>query len=115
AAATGHLVLSTLHTVDATETVNRILGYFEGHQQKQIRMQLAAVLKVVISQRLVSRKDGEGLLPACEILLNTARVRELIEKPELTPEIHACIEEGHAAYGMQTFDQSLLELLNKDL
>lgn len=115
AAATGHLVLSTLHTVDATETVNRIIANFEGHQQNQIRMQLAAVLKVVISQRLVRRKEGEGLVPACEILLNTARVRELIETPNLTPEIQSAIEEGHAAYGMQSFDQSLLELLNKDL
>ncbi len=115
AAETGHLVLSTLHTLDAVETINRILAAFEGHQQKQVRLQLAAVLKAVISQRLAKRKDGTGLVPACEILINTPRVRELIEDPALTHDIREAIEEGVAAYGMQSFDQSLLDLINRDL
>lgn len=115
AAETGHLVLSTLHTLNATETVNRILSSFEASHQSQIRMQLGATLKAVVSQRLVRRKDGEGLVPALEVLLNTQRVRELIEDPKLTPDIQLSIEEGGAAYGMQSFDQSLMELLNRDL
>lgn len=115
AAETGHLVLSTLHTLDATETINRILASFDATQQQQIRLQLAAVLKAVISQRLCRRKDGTGLVPACEILINNARVRELIEDPKETQEIQQSIEEGSAAYGMMSFDQSLMELLNKDL
>ena len=115
AAETGHLVLSTLHTLDATETINRILAVFDGDQQRQIRMQLGAVLKAVVSQRLCSRKDDQGLVPACEVLLNTSRVRELIEDERQTTGIPQAIEEGSAAYGMQSFDQSLMALLNKDL
>ncbi len=115
AAETGHLVLSTLHTLDAVETINRIVGSFDSSQQNQVRFQLAAVLKAVVSQRLCARKDGSGLVPACEILINNARVRELIEDPEHTQDIQQSIEEGAAAWGMQSFDQSLMELLNKDL
>ena len=115
AAETGHLVLSTLHTLDAVETVNRILASFDSGQQQQIRMQLAACLKAVVSQRLAARKDGNGMVPAVEVLLNTPRVRELIEDPKLTQEIQQSIEEGSAAYGMQSFDQSLMELLNREL
>lgn len=115
AAETGHLVLSTLHTLDATETINRILASFDGHQQMQIRMQLASVLRAVISQRLCKRKDGNGMVPACEVLVNNSRVRELIEDPKLTPMIQQSIEEGSQAWSMQSFDQSLMELLNKDL
>lgn len=115
AAETGHLVLSTLHTLDAVETINRILATFEGGQQQQIRLQLAATLKAVVSQRLAKKKDGQGMVPAVEVLLNTPRVRELIEDPKLTTEIHQAIEEGAAAYGMQSFDQSLFDLLNRDL
>ena len=115
AAETGHLVLSTLHTLDAIETINRILAAFDGSQQAQVRMQLAAVLKAVVSQRLAKRKDGQGLVPACEVLINTPRVRELIEDPKQTKDIREAIEEGSAAYGMQSFDQSLLDLLNRDL
>lgn len=115
AAETGHLVFSTLHTLDATETINRILASFEANQQTQIRMQLGAVLKAVISQRLCSRRDGSGLVPACEIMINSPRIRELIENPAYTASIQQSIEEGAAAYGMQSFDQSLMELLNKDL
>ena len=115
AAETGHLVLSTLHTLDATETINRILAVFDSAQQNQIRMQLGATLKAVISQRLCTRKDESGMVPACEVLINTARVRELIEDPDQTAVIQLAIEEGGAAYGMQSFDQSLMELLNRDL
>jgi twitching motility protein PilT len=115
AAETGHLVLSTLHTLNATETINRILATFPSDQQSQIRMQIGATLKAVVSQRLAKRKNGEGMVPAVEVLLNTQRVRELIEDPKLTPEIQTSIEEGAAAYGMQSFDQSLFELLNRDL
>jgi len=115
AAETGHLVLSTLHTLDATETINRILATFDGTQQPQIRLQLAATLKAVVSQRLCKRKDGTGLVPAVEVLMNNGRVRELIEDPAKTQLIQQSIEEGSAAWGMQSFDQSLMELLNKDL
>lgn len=115
AAETGHLVVSTLHTLDATETINRILSAFDGTQQRQIRMQFAAILKAVVSQRLARRKDGKGLIPACEILINTQRVRELIEDPEKTIEIPQAIEEGQVSYGMQSFDQSLMDHLHKGL
>ena len=94
AAETGHLVLSTLHTLDATETINRILAVFDSAQQRQVRMQLGATLKAVISQRLCTRKDEKGMVPACEVLMNTARVRELIEDEELTTGIPHAIEEG---------------------
>jgi len=115
AAETGHLVLSTLHTLDATETINRILAAFEPEQHRQVRLQLGAVLKAVISQRLAKRKDGSGQVPAVEIMITSQRIREMIEDPENTSGIAHAIEEGSAAYGMQSFDQSLMELLNKDL
>ena len=115
AAETGHLVFSTLHTLDATETINRILGAFDSAQQTQIRMQLGATLKAVISQRLTTRKDGTGLVPAVEILINNPRIREMIEDPERTQEIQQAIEEGQSAWGMQSFDQSLMSLVSSDL
>src|SRR3954468_17041848 len=87
AAETGHLVMSTLHTLDAVETVNRIIGMFSPHQQQQIRLALSAVLKGIISQRLVARADGKGMVPAVEILVHTARTRELMEDPKRTREI----------------------------
>jgi twitching motility protein PilT len=111
AAETGHLVMSTLHTLDATETVNRIISAFPPYQQKQVRLQLGTVLKAVISQRLVPRADGKGRVPATEVLLATARVRELIEDKDRTKEIPDAIAQGHVSYGMQTFDQSLMALL----
>jgi len=111
AAETGHLVMSTLHTVDATETVQRIIAVFPPHQQKQVRLQLSAVLRAVISQRLVPRADGRGRVPAVEIMLNTSRIKEMIEDKDRTKEIHDAITEGHLHYGMQTFDQSLMHLL----
>ena len=111
AAETGHLVMSTLHTLDATETVNRIISAFPPYQQKQVRLQLGSVLRAVISQRLVPRADGKGRVPAVEVLLSTARVRELVEDKDRTKEIPEAIAQGHVSYGMQTFDQSLMFLL----
>ena len=115
AAETGHLVLSTLHTLDATETINRIISVFPPYQQKQVRLQLASVLKGVISQRLVPRKDGKGRVPAVEILLVTPRIKELIIDKDRTREVRDAIAKGHLAYGMQTFDQSLMLLYKKGL
>lgn len=115
AAETGHLVLSTVHTLDATETINRIVSVFPPYQQKQVRFQLGSVLRAAISQRLVPKVDGKGRVPACEVLVNTSRVRELIENEERTQEIHDAIQQGFVSYGMQTFDQSLMSLLNQKL
>ncbi len=108
AAETGHLVMSTLHTLDATETINRIISVFPPYQQKQVRMQLGAVLKAVVSQRLVPRADGRGRVAAVEVLIATTRVREMIEDKDRTKEIGDAISQGHTTYGMQTFDQSLM-------
>lgn len=115
AAETGHLVLSTLHTIDAQESINRILAAFEPHQQGQIRRQLASVLKAVISQRLARRKDKTGFVPAVEVLLANQRVKEMIEDPDKTGGLHIAIEESKDSMGMQTFDQSLMDLLVADL
>ncbi len=115
AAETGHLVLSTLHTVDATETVNRIITMFPTHQQQQARLTLAATLRGVISQRLLPRADGKGMVPALEIMVNTERVREMMEEPTRTREIKNAISEGLHPYGMMTFDQSLSELVKQRL
>ncbi len=115
AAETGHLVLSTLHTLDAAETINRIIGVFPPYQHKQVRIQLSSVLKGVISQRLVPRADGAGRVPATEVLINTARVREYIEDKEKTRKIRDAIAQGYTSYGMQTFDQSLMALYRENL
>ncbi len=115
AAETGHLVLSTLHTVDATETVNRIISMFPVHQQQQARLGLGSVLKGVISQRLLPRADGKGMVPALEIMVNTERVREMIEDPLRTREIKDAIAEGLHPYGMMSFDQSLAQLVKQRL
>ena len=115
AAETGHLVFSTLHTLDATETVNRIISVFPPHQQKQIRLQLGAVLKSVISLRLMPRADGLGRVPAVEVLIRTAYVRECIENKEKTKYIKDAIQQGTSQYGMQTFDQSLYSLYKSGL
>jgi twitching motility protein PilT len=115
AAETGHLVLSTLHTLDATETVNRIISVFPPHQQKQIRIQLAAVLKSIISMRLVPRADGRGRVPAVEVLRSTAYIRDCVENKEKTKLIRDAIAQGTSQYGMQTFDQSLFHLYKTDL
>jgi len=115
AAETGHLVMSTLHTLDCTETINRIISVFPPYQQKQVRLQLAAILKAVISQRLVPRADGKGRVPALEVLISTARVRECIADKDRTKEIHDAITKGFTTYGMQTFDQSLMQHVKSGL
>jgi twitching motility protein PilT len=115
AAETGHLVLSTLHTLDATETINRIIAVFPPHQQKQIRLQLAQVLKAVISLRLMPRADGQGRVPATEVLVSTALIRDYIINKEKTRLIPDAISQGVSQYGMQTFDQSLYALLKKGM
>ncbi|MCL1892684.1 MAG: PilT/PilU family type 4a pilus ATPase [Holophagaceae bacterium] len=115
AAETGHLVLSTLHTLDATETINRIIGTFPPHHQKQIRLQLASVLKAVVSQRLVPTATGVGRVPAVEILISTETVRSCIEDKDKTKSLRDVIAAGTSQYGMQTFDQSLYFLLTRGL
>lgn len=115
AAETGHLVLSTLHTLDAVETVNRIISVFPTHQQNQIRIQLSSVLKGVISQRLIPKADGKGRVPAVEILMATATVRNFILEPEKTIALRDVIAQGKNLYGMQTFDQSIFDLLQLGL
>ncbi len=115
AAETGHLVLSTLHTVDATETVNRVISVFPPHQQKQIRIQLAAVLKAIVSMRLLPRADGLGRVPAVEVLITTGYIKDCIENKEKTKLIRDAINQGTSQYGMQTFDQSLYLLYKNGL
>jgi twitching motility protein PilT len=115
AAETGHLVLSTLHTLDATETINRIISVFPPHQQKQIRIQLAAVLKAAISLRLVPRADGTGRVPATEVMIVTPYIKECIENKERTKFIREQIALGTSQYGMQTFDQALYQLYKSGL
>jgi len=115
AAETGHLVFSTLHTLDATETVNRIISVFPPHHQKQIRIQLSQVLKAIVSLRLVPRADGIGRVPASEVLISTAYIRECIENKEKTKYIREQIALGTSQYGMQTFDQSLFQLYKSGL
>ena len=114
ASETGHLVFSTLHTLDAPETINRVISVFPPHQQDQIRIQLASVLRASISMRLVPRKNG-GRVPAMEILIATAAIREAILDPDKFASIRDLISEGRSQYGMQTFDQSLFDLYNGDL
>lgn len=109
-AETGHLVFSTLHTVDAVETLNRIIDFFEPHQQVQIRKQLASVLRAVLSQRIVPLKEGVGRTVAMEVLIGNRTVREFIEEGKSFKNIVKLIEEGEKQYGMQTFDQALLKL-----
>jgi len=115
AAETGHLVMSTLHTLDATETINRIISVFPPYQQKQVRIQLSSILKAVVSQRLVPRADAKGRVPALEVLVTTARVRECIADKDRTKEIHDAIAKGYTTYGMQTFDQSLMQHVKSGL
>jgi twitching motility protein PilT len=107
AAETGHLVLSTVHTVDATESINRMLDFFPPHQHQQARAMIAGTLKGVVSQRLIPSADGSGRVAVCEILVMTGRVRDMIMDPTQTGRLHEVIQEGEY-YGMQTFDQALL-------
>ena len=114
AAQTGHFVMSTLHTIDATETINRIIDFFPLYQQKQVRIMLAGTLKAIISQRLLVRADGEGRVPAVEVMICTNRIRDFILDPEQAHLVHDAITEGDF-YGMQTFDQALLKLYEEGL
>jgi len=107
AAETGHLVLSTLHTIDAPETVNRIVSIFPPFQQRQVRLQLSSVLKAVISMRLIPRKDGKGRVPAVEVMINTPYISECINDREKTGLIRDAIASGVSQYNMQSFDQSI--------
>jgi twitching motility protein PilT len=115
AAETGHLVFSTLHTLDATETIQRIIAVFPPPEQKQIRLQMAATLKAVISQRLVRRAVDKGRVPAVEIMIATAYIRDCVINADKTRLIHDAIAAGTSQYGMQTFDQSLFDLYTKEL
>ena len=114
AAQTGHLVLSTLHTLDAPETVNRIIDFFEPHMQGQVRSMLAGTLRAIISQRLVPTSDGRGRVPACEILRNSARVQAMLLNPDELVNIRDAISDG-GYYGMQTFDQALMHFVQAGL
>ena len=115
AAETGHLVFSTLHTIDAAESINRIIAVFPPHQQKQIRIQLSSVLRAVISQRLIPRAGHKGRVPAVEVLTTTAFIRDCIVDKEKTHLIHAAMAQGTSQYGMQTFDQSIFSLYQQQL
>jgi twitching motility protein PilT len=115
AAETGHLVFSTLHTLDATETITRIIAVFPPHQQKQVRLQLASVLKAVVSQRLLPKANGEGRAPAVEVMISTAFIRDCIVDREKTSLIHGAIAAGTSQYGMQSFDQSIFGLFSQGL
>jgi twitching motility protein PilT len=114
AAETGHLVISTLHTMDCMETINRLLDLFPAAQQKEVRTSFAGSLRGIVSQRLVSRADGKGRVPAVEVLVNTGRVYDRIVDPDATDEIVDIIAEGEF-YGMQTFDQALVQLVREGL
>src|SRR6188472_3772008 len=115
ASETGHLVFSTLHTLDATETINRIIAVFPPHQQKQVRLQLAAVLRAVISQRLMPKLGGGGRAPAVEVMVTTPFIRDCIVDKDKTHLIHGAIGAGTSQYGMQTFDQSIFGLFQSGL
>jgi twitching motility protein PilT len=114
-AETGHLVFSTLHTVDAVETLHRILDFFEPHQQVQIRKQMASVLRGIVSQRIVPLAVGEGRAVAAEILIGTRTIRDFIEQGKSFKDITSLIEEGQDQYGMQTFDQALYDLWKAEI
>ncbi|MCK4691038.1 MAG: type IV pilus twitching motility protein PilT, partial [Desulfuromonadales bacterium] len=115
AAETGHLVLSTLHTIDAPETITRIVSMFPPHQQRHIRLQLSGVLKGVVSQRLLPRAEGKGRVAAVEVMISTARIRGLIDDREKTAQLKDAIAQGYTTYGMQTFDQALMTLVKKEV
>jgi twitching motility protein PilT len=115
AAETGHLVMSTVHTLDATETVTRVISAFPEHARGQARLILASILKGAISQRLVPRADGTGMVPAVEVLVSTGLVKECIQLQERTRELRDVIARGYTTYGMQTFDQSLMALWKENL
>jgi twitching motility protein PilT len=113
AADTGHLVLSTLHTTDVVQTLQRIISFYPPHQHTEIRMSISSNLRAVISQRLIARRDGAGRVPAVEIMMSTPTIREFILDPAKVPLIHSAVAEGGTQYGMQTFDQSVFTLLRE--
>jgi len=115
AAETGHLVMSTLHTLDAPETITRTISAFPEDQRDQVRLILSTVLKGIISQRLIPRADKQGMVPAVEVLVSTARVREYVSDAHKCRELRDVIAQGHTTYGMQTFDQSLMSLFRSGL
>jgi twitching motility protein PilT len=115
AADTGHLVLSTLHTLNATETINRIISFYPPHQHQHIRVLLATTLTGVVSLRLLARADGKGRIPAVEVLLSTPTIKEYLLDPVKTMLVQSAIEEGYGQYGMQTFDQSIFKLYKDGL
>jgi len=115
AAETGHLVMSTLHTLDAPETITRVISAFPEHQRDQVRLILASIIRGVISQRLIPRADEEGMVPAVEVLVSTARAREHIADKEKLRDLREVISQGYTSYGMQTFDQSLMALFKTGL
>jgi len=115
AAETGHLLFSTVHTLDATETIQRTIAVFQPSDQQQIRLQLAATLRGVISLRLLRRADGKGRVPAAEVLITTEYIRDCIVNPEKTHMIHDALAAGTSQYGMQTFDQSIYDLYSQKL
>ncbi len=115
AADTGHFVLSTLHTADATQTINRIVSFYPPHQHDEIRFLLAANLAGVVSMRLIKCKSGQGRVPAVEVMVNTETIRDYIQDPLKTVLINQAISEGVSQYGMQSFDQSLMGLLRNDM
>jgi twitching motility protein PilT len=112
---TGHMVMSTLHTMNAVETISRIITFFPPHQHEQVRLVLSNVLVAVISLRLLPRKDGAGRVPAAEIMVNNATIAEYVRDPEKTGMILSAVAEGNTQYGSQTFDQSLFQLYKDDL
>ncbi|MBI1817863.1 MAG: type IV pilus twitching motility protein PilT [Deltaproteobacteria bacterium] len=115
AAETGHLVMSTLHTLDAPETLTRTISAFPEDQRDQARLILASVIKGVISQRLIPRADGQGMVPAVEVMVSSARVREYVADKNKARDLREVIAQGHTSYGMQTFDQSLMSLYRTGL
>ena len=114
AADTGHLVLSTLHTVDAPQTINRIISFYPPHQHEEVRYLLASSLRAVISMRLIPRADGKGRVPAIEVMINTETIRECLLDPSRFSTLRSTIAEGVSQYGMQTFDQSLMDLYRRN-
>jgi len=115
AADTGHLVMSTLHTTDVVQSIQRIISFYPPHQHDEIRMSMSANLRAVVSQRLIPRRDGAGRVPACEIMVSTPTIREYILDQDKLPLVHSVVGEGVTQYGMQTFDQSVLALLREGL
>ena len=115
AADTAHVVMSTLHTTDVVQSIQRIVSFYPPHQHDEVRMGLAANLRAVVSQRLIPRRDGAGRIPAVEVMISTPTIREYILDPDKVSLLHTLIGEGVTQYGMQTFDQSVLALLREGL